>query len=194
MQRLKKLYTSLVVPQLKKRFNYKNDYEVPKLKKIIINRGFGESCQNSKVLENLANELKLISGQKPLVTKSRKAISNFKVKENMPIGMFVTLRGRKMYGFLDRLINLALPRIKDFRGLSTKGLTDVNLCSYTLGLTEQQMFPEIEFDKITKIEGMNICIVTSAKSSLEVFILLRGLGMPLQSTNLNPKFLVEDII
>lgn len=191
MQRLKNLYFVTVVPQLKKYFTYKNYYEVPRLKKIIINRGFDESCQNIKILENLSDELKLISGQKPLVTKAKKAISNFKLKENMPIGMFVTLRGKKMYGFLDRLINLSLPRIRDFQGLSTKGLVGLKKNSYSLGLTEQQMFPEIVFDKIKKIEGMNICIVTSAKSTAELFILLKGLGMPFKLTANNSDFLEE---
>lgn len=176
MQRFKNLYLDIVIPELKKEFSYKNVNQLPKIKKIIINRGFDESCQNSKTLENLVNELKIISGQMPVIVKAKKAIANFKVKENMPVGMFVTLRGKKMYGFLDRLINLSLPRIRDFQGLSTKGLTEKS--SYNFGLTEQQMFPEIDFDKITKIEGLDICIVTNARKKEEVKILLKGYGMP----------------
>ena len=156
MQRLKSFYIKDVIPRLQKEFNYKNNYQIPKIEKIIINRGFDESCQNSKVLEVLINELTAISGQKPVISRAKKAIASFKVKENMPVGMFVTLRGNKMYGFLDRLINLSLPRIRDFQGINKKGFD--SLGNYSLGLNEQSMFPEIDFDKIVKIQGMDISI------------------------------------
>lgn len=156
MQRLKSLYTKDVIPKLQKQFNYNNVYEIPKVEKIVINRGFDESCQNSKVLDVLINELTVISGQKPVVSKAKKAIANFKVKENMPVGMFLTLRGNKMYGFLDRLINLSLPRIRDFQGINRKGFDGSG--NYNLGLSEQSMFPEIDFDKLIKVQGMDISI------------------------------------
>jgi large subunit ribosomal protein L5 len=156
MQRLKSFYVQNVIPKLQKEFNYKNVYEIPKIEKIIINRGFDESCQNSKVLEVLLNELTVISGQKPVISRAKKAIASFKVKENMPVGMFLTLRGNKMYGFLDRLINLSLPRIRDFQGINKKGFD--GLGNYSLGLNEQSMFPEIDFDKLVKIQGMDISI------------------------------------
>lgn len=156
MQRLKSFYVQNVIPKLQKEFNYKNVYEIPKIEKIIINRGFDESCQNSKVLEVLLNELTVISGQKPVISRAKKAIASFKVKENMPVGMFLTLRGNKMYGFLDRLINLSLPRIRDFQGINKKGFD--GLGNYSLGVNEQSMFPEIDFDKLVKIQGMDISI------------------------------------
>lgn len=156
MQRLKTFYIKEIVPKLQKEFNYKNIYQIPKVKKIIINRGFDESCQNSKILDILLNELTLVSGQKPIISRAKKAISNFKVKENMPVGMFITLRGDKMYGFLDRLINLSLPRIRDFQGISNKNFDGSG--NYNLGLNEQSMFPEIDFDKIIKVQGMDISI------------------------------------
>lgn len=179
MQRLKTFYKDTVILNLKRQFSYKNDYELPRLKKIVINRGFDESCQNKKTLDNLSDEMKLICAQKPVVSKSKKAIAGFKLKEDMTIGMFVTLRDEKMYSFLDRLINLALPRIRDFQGLNTKGFD--NKGNYTLGLKEQLMFPEIEFDKVNKIEGMNICIVTNSKSKKEAQALLKELGMPFKN-------------
>jgi large subunit ribosomal protein L5 len=156
MQRLKNFYVKNVIPKLQEEFNYKNVYQIPKIEKIIINRGFDESCQNSKVLEVLLNELTVISGQKPVVSRAKKAIASFKVKENMPVGMFLTLRGSKMYGFLDRLINLSLPRIRDFQGINKKGFDGFG--NYSLGLNEQSMFPEIDFDKLVKIQGMDISI------------------------------------
>jgi large subunit ribosomal protein L5 len=156
MQRLKSFYIKNVVSKLQKEFNYKNAYEIPKIEKIVINRGFDESCLNSKVLEVLLDELSLISGQKPVISRAKKAIASFKVKENMPVGMFLTLRGNKMYGFLDRLINLSLPRIRDFQGINKKAFD--GLGNYNLGLNEQSMFPEIDFDKLIKIQGMDISI------------------------------------
>lgn len=179
MQRLKSKYIKELMPLLQKEFQYKNVNQIPKIEKIIINRGFDESCQNTKILDVLQKELAIISGQKPVISKAKKAIANFKVKEKMPIGMFLTLRGDKMYGFLDRLINLALPRIRDFQGLKLSNFDGKG--NYSLGLTEQQMFPEIEFDKIVKIKGMDICIVTNAKNDKESLFLLKNLGMPFKN-------------
>lgn len=176
MQRLKSFYLKNVVPTLQNKFNYKNVNQIPKVEKIIINRGFDESCQNSKVLDVLVNELNNISGQAPVVNKARKAIASFKVKENMPVGMSLTLRGDKMYSFLDRLINLALPRIRDFQGISSKSFDGHG--NYSLGLSEQLMFPEIDFDKVVKVQGMDICIVTSSKTDKEAYFLLKELGLP----------------
>lgn len=175
-QRLKSIYIEKIVPKLKEQFKYKNIHQIPKIKKIVINRGLDESCQNSKILEVLYTEIKNIGGQVPVTSKSKKAIANFKLKENMSIGMFVTLRGDVMYSFLDRLINLALPRIRDFQGLSAKSFDKTG--NFSIGLNEQLMFPEIEFDKVNKVEGMDICIVTTAKSKEESLFLLRQLGMP----------------
>lgn len=179
MQRLKSFYFNDVVPVLKDNFQYKNVNEVPRVKKIIINRGFDESCQNNKILDVLVKELNMIAGQRPVIANAKKAIANFKVKENMPVGMFLTLRGDKMYSFLDRLINLALPRIRDFQGVSSSSFD--GLGNYTIGLSEQLMFPEIEFDKVVKVQGMDICIVTSCKNDKEAFFLLKQLGMPFGS-------------
>lgn len=179
MQRLKSKYTKELMPLLQKEFQYKNVNQIPKIEKIIINRGFDESCQNTKILDVLQKELSMISGQRPVISKAKKAIANFKVKEKMPIGMFLTLRGDKMYGFLDRLINLALPRIRDFQGLKLSNFDGKG--NYSLGLTEQQMFPEIEFDKVVKIKGMDICIVTNAKTDKESLFLLKNLGMPFKN-------------
>lgn len=176
MQRLKLLYSSKIVPLLLKHFAYSNIHQVPRLKKIIVNRGFDESCQNSKILDLLLSEFTVITGQKTCIRRSRKAIANFKVRQNMPVGMLVTLRDQRMYAFLDRLINLALPRIRDFQGLNIKSFDGSG--NYSLGLSEQLMFPEIEFDKISKIQGMDITIVTSAKNDKELLFLLKELGMP----------------
>jgi large subunit ribosomal protein L5 len=179
MQRLKSVYIKEVIPELQKEFGYLNINEVPKIEKIIINRGFDESCQNSKILDALTNELGIVSGQKPVISKAKKAIASFKVKEKMPVGMFLTLRGEKMYSFLDRLINLALPRIRDFQGVNRKSFDGSG--NYSLGLNEQLMFPEIDFDKVIKVQGMDITIVTNAKSDGEAFALLKKLGMPFNS-------------
>lgn len=179
MQRLKSLYQKEVSAKLRDVFNYKNVNEIPKVKKVIINRGFDESCQNTKVLEVLLNELTSISGQKAILSVAKKAIASFKVKEGMPVGMFLTLRGDKMYSFLDRLINLALPRIRDFQGLNVRNFDGSG--NFNLGLSEQIMFPEIDFDKVVKVQGMDICIVTSAKTDKEAYFLLKELGMPFNS-------------
>lgn len=177
MQRLKSFYITEVVPSLLEMFSYKNVNQIPHIEKIIINRGFDESCENSKILDVLVNEMNVISGQRVIVAKAKKAIASFKVKENMPVGMFVTLRGDKMYSFLDRLINLSLPRIRDFQGLnSNKGFDGRG--NYTIGLNDQLMFPEIDFDKVLKIQGMDISIVTNCKNDEEARFLLKSLGMP----------------
>lgn len=179
MQRLKSLYLKNVKASLLKEFQYDNINKIPKIEKIIINRGFDETCQNSKILDVFTTELSLISGQKPIITKAKKAIASFKVKENMPVGMFITLRGEKMYSFLDRLINLSLPRIRDFQGINHKSFDGKG--NYSLGLSEQLMFPEIEFDKVVKVQGMDISIVTTCKTDKEGYRLLKLLGMPFKS-------------
>ena len=176
MQRLKSVYLKEVIPNLTKRFGYKNFYQIPKLKKIILNRGFDESCQTSKVLDTLVNELSLIAGQHVIVNRANKSIANFKLRENMPVGMSVTLRGDRMYSFLDRLVNLSLPRIRDFQGLSINSFDKKG--NYSLGLSEQLMFPEVDFDKVSKLQGMDIVIVTSASSKEEAYFLLKELGIP----------------
>jgi large subunit ribosomal protein L5 len=176
MQRLKLFYLKNVKQVLLKEFKYNNINKIPKIEKIIINRGFDETCQNNKILEVLANELSVISGQKPVITRAKKAIASFKVKENMPVGMFITLRGQKMYSFLDRLINLSLPRIRDFQGINRNSFDGKG--NYNLGLNDQLMFPEIEFDKVVKVQGMDISIVTSAKTDKEGYRLLQLLGIP----------------
>lgn len=176
MQRLKSFYLKEVVPKLQKEFGYTNIHEIPKVEKIIINRGFDESCQNSKILDILLNEICAISGQRPVISNAKKAIASFKVKEKMPVGMFVTLRNEKMYSLLDRLINLALPRIRDFQGLKRNSFDGSG--NYSLGLNEQLMFPEVDFDKLVKIQGMDICIVTTAKNDEQALFLLKELGMP----------------
>jgi large subunit ribosomal protein L5 len=179
MQRLKEIYLKDVVPQLNEQFNYTNPQQVPQLKKVVINRGFGENYQNVKVLESSLDELTNISGQRGIITKSKKAIASFKVREGMPVGMTVTLRGEKMYGFLDRLINLSLPRIRDFQGVSSKSFDGRG--NYSLGFTDQLMFPEVDFDKINQNQGMDITVVTSCKTDEEGRALLKALGMPFKS-------------
>lgn len=176
MQRLKSYYVKEVVPKIKLKFGYKNLSQVPKIKKVVINRGFDETCQNTKILETLTNELSLITGQRPVIVLAKKAISSFKVKENMPVGMFLTLRGDKMYSFLDRLINLSLPRIRDFQGIDPNSFDGKG--NFSIGLSEQLMFPELSFDKVVKVKGMDICIITSAQSNEEAYCLLKELGMP----------------
>lgn len=176
MQRLKYLFVKEVIPKLIETFKYKNPNEIPKLKKIVINRGFDESCDNKKILDVLLNEMNIISGQCAVIAKSKKAIASFKIKESMPVGMFLTLRGDKMYSFLDRLINLSLPRIRDFQGLSSKNFDGFG--NYTFGINDQLMFPEINFDKVIKTKGMDITIVTSCKTDKEALFLLKSLGFP----------------
>ena len=176
MARLKELYEKEMIPQLTKEFSYKNIMEVPKLEKIVINMGLGEAIQNIKILDSAAAELMSIAGQKPVITKARKSIASFKLREGMPIGCMVTLRKGKMYEFLDRLVNVALPRVRDFKGVSPKGFDGRG--NYSLGVKEQLIFPEINYDKVDKIKGMNITVVTTAKTDEEGRALLKLLGMP----------------
>lgn len=176
---LKILYHTQIQERLKKEFAYKNIHEIPKITKIVINRGLGEASQNAKTLEKSVQEIMLISGQKPIITRSKKAIAGFKIRENIPIGMTVTLRKHKMYNFLNKLINLALPRIRDFRGISKKQFDGNG--NYNLGLKEQLIFPEIDYDSVDKIRGMDISIVTTATTDTEALSLLKGFGMPFQN-------------
>ncbi len=174
--RLKEKYIKDVTPALVKEFGYKNPMSVPKIEKIVINVGLGEAIQNSKVLDIAVNDLATISGQKPVVTKAKKSIAAFKLREGMNIGSMVTLRGDRMYEFLDRFVNIALPRVRDFRGVSPKSFDGRG--NYTIGLRDQLIFPEIDFGKIDKARGMNVCIVTTAGTDEEARSLLRHLGMP----------------
>ncbi len=179
-QRLKKHYNEKIIPKLIEIFKYENSHEVPKIEKIVINRGMGDGAQNQKMLESSLKEISLIVGQKGVITRSKKAISGFKLREKMPVGVAVTLRGEKMYSFLDRLIHLALPRVRDFQGINPKSFDKRGNCS--LGLEEQLMFPEIEYDKIDQIRGMDICIVTTAKKPSEGLALLKEFGFPFSNT------------
>jgi large subunit ribosomal protein L5 len=174
--RLKDQYKSTAVPALIKEFSYPNVMAVPKLEKITINIGMGEATQNPKVMDGAVAELAQISGQKPVVTKARKSIAAFKLREGMTIGCMVTLRGDRMYEFLDRLVNVALPRVRDFRGVSTKSFDGRG--NYTLGIKDQLLFPEIDYNKVEKTKGMNISITTTARTDAEGLALLRHLGMP----------------
>jgi len=176
MPRLKDYYRETVVPYLMKRFNYKNIMAVPKIEKVTINMGVGDAIQNPDLLKAAVNDLMIISGQKPIVTKAKKSISNFKLRKGMSIGCMVTLRGDRMYEFLDKLLNVALFRIRDFRGVSPKSFDGRG--NYTLGIKEQLIFPEIEYDKVVKVRGMDITIVTTAKTDEEAYELLKALGMP----------------
>lgn len=178
-QSLYNLYKDQIQQNLKREFLYKNVHEIPKITKIVINRGLGEASQNAKTLDNSLQELMLISGQKPIITRSKKSIAGFKIRENIPIGMTVTLRKHKMYNFLNKLINLALPRIRDFRGISKKHFDGKG--NYNLGLKEQLIFPEIEYDTVDRIRGMDIAIVTTAMTDQEGLALLKGFGMPFQN-------------
>lgn len=175
-QRLKKQYIEVIIPQLIKQYNYKNIHEVPKIEKIVINRGIGSASQNHKTVEAALTELGMIAGQKGVITRSKKSIAGFKLREKMPVGVAVTLRGDRMYGFLDRLIHLALPRVRDFQGINPKSFDKHG--NYSLGLQEQLMFPEIEYDKIDQIRGMDISIVTTAKKQDEGLALLKEFGLP----------------
>ena len=178
-QRLKNQYVKTIVPKLMEQFKYKNIHEVPKIEKIVINRGLGSASQNQKMVESALKELGMIAGQKGVITRSKKAIAGFKIREKMPVGVFVTLRGERMYGFLDRLINLALPRVRDFQGINPKSF-DKN-GNYSLGLEEQLMFPEIEYDKIDQIRGMDISIVTTAQNQEQGLALLKAFGLPFKA-------------
>jgi large subunit ribosomal protein L5 len=179
MARLSEVYQEKVVESLMKRFNYKNRMEVPKLEKIIINMGLGEAIQNIKILDSAVQELSQITGQKPVITKAKKSIAQFKLRTGMPIGCMVTLRKERMYEFFSRLVNVALPRVRDFKGLSGKSFDGRG--NYALGIREQLIFPEIHYDKIDKVKGMNIVIVTTAKSDEEGKELLKLLGMPFRN-------------
>jgi len=176
--RLREKYQSEVVPKLKERFDYKNPMMIPKLEKVVINMSVGEAIQNSKALEKAVDELTTISGQKPVITKAKKSIAAFKLREGMNIGAKVTLRGERMYVFLDKLFNVVLPRIRDFRGLNRKSFDGRG--NYNLGLREQLVFPEINFDKVDKARGMDIVIVTTAKNDEEATEFLTQMGLPLQ--------------
>ena len=176
MSRLKDLYKSEIVDAMVKKFGYKNIMEVPKLDKIVINMGVGEAKDNSKVLETAVKELETITGQKVVTTKAKNSVANFKIREGMPIGCKVTLRGEKMYEFLDRLVNLALPRVRDFRGVNSASFDGRG--NYALGIKEQIIFPEIEYDKIDKVRGMDVIVVTTAKTDEEARELLTLFNMP----------------
>ena len=174
--RLQEKYTKQIFPELLKEFKYNNVHEVPRLTKITINRGIGEAAQNNKAIDKSIEEFAYITGQKPIITKTKKSIAGFKIRDNIPIGLKVTLRRDKMYNFLDKLINLSLPRIRDFRGISTKQFDGRG--NYNLGLKEQIVFPEINYEQIDKIRGMNITIVTTANNDRESLALLKKFGMP----------------
>ena len=177
--RLKEQYQKKVIPALTKEFSYKNVMAVPKIEKISVNIGLGEATQNPKLMDPAVNELGLIAGQKPVVTKARKSIAAFKLRENMSIGCAVTLRGERMYEFFDRLVNVALPRVRDFRGVSSKSFDGRG--NYTLGIKDQLIFPEIDYNKVEKVKGMNISITTTAKTDAEGLALLKHLGMPFRA-------------
>ena len=176
MSRLKETYQNEIVDAMMKKFGYKNIMEVPKLDKVVINMGVGEAKDNSKVLDSAVKDLEIIAGQKAVVTKAKKSIANFKIREGLPIGCKVTLRGEKMYDFADRLINLALPRVRDFRGVSANSFDGRG--NYALGIKEQLIFPEIEYDKVDKVRGMDIIFVTTAKTDEEARELLTQFNMP----------------
>ncbi|WP_096438187.1 50S ribosomal protein L5 [Alteribacter populi] len=178
MSRLKERYNGEIVPSLTEKFNYSSVMAVPKIEKIVINMGIGDAVQNSKVLDKAVEELTEISGQKPVITKAKKSIAGFKLREGMPIGAKVTLRGQRMYDFLDKLISVSLPRVRDFRGISKKAFDGRG--NYTLGVKEQLIFPEIEYDKVDKVRGMDIVIVTTAETDEEARELLTQMGMPFQ--------------
>lgn len=176
MNRLKEAYDKEIAPALQQKFGYKNVMQIPKLSKIVINMGVGEAKENNKVLETAAGDIATITGQKAVYTKAKKSIANFKLREGMPIGCKVTLRGDKMYDFADRLFNLALPRVRDFRGVNPNAFDDRG--DYALGLKEQLIFPEIEYDKVDKVRGMDVIFVTTAETDEEARELLTRLGMP----------------
>lgn len=179
MVRLQEIYNQEMIPKLIKDFDYKNVMQVPKVEKIVINMGLGEAIQNVKILDSAVEELALISGQKAVITKAKKSIATFKLRQGMPIGCMVTLRKDRMYDFLDKLINVSLARVRDFKGVSPKGFDGNG--NYSLGIKEQLIFPEINYDKVDKIKGLNITIVTSAKSDQEGRALLKLMGMPFRN-------------
>ncbi|MBI3575270.1 MAG: 50S ribosomal protein L5 [Gammaproteobacteria bacterium] len=179
MTRLQEFYKKTVVPQMRARFGYQNVMQVPRITKIVLNMGVGEAMADKKVIEHAVSNMAQIAGQKPLTTRSRKSIANFKVRENWPIGCMVTLRGTRMYEFLDRLISIAIPRIRDFRGLSARAFDGRG--NYSLGIKEQIIFPEIDFDKVDAIRGMDITIVTTARNDAEARALLEAFSFPLRA-------------
>lgn len=176
MSRLKSIYNDEIVPAMIKKFGYKNVMEVPKLDKIVINMGVGEAKENAKTLDSAMKDMEVITGQKAVVTKAKNSVANFKIREGMPIGCKTTLRGEKMYDFMDRLVNLALPRVRDFRGVSVDSFDGRG--NYALGIKEQLIFPEIEYDKVEKVRGMDVIVVTTAKTDEEARELLKLFGMP----------------
>jgi large subunit ribosomal protein L5 len=176
MARLKEKYKNDIAPALAKEFDIKNPMAIPRIEKVIINMGIGEAISNAKILDTAAEELRVITGQKPVITKAKKSIASFKLRQGMNIGTMVTLRGERMFEFLDRLISVALPRVRDFRGISAKAFDGRG--NYTLGIREQLIFPEIDFNKVDKTRGMNISIVTTAKTDEQSRALLKALGMP----------------
>ncbi|OGP67824.1 MAG: 50S ribosomal protein L5 [Deltaproteobacteria bacterium RBG_16_44_11] len=179
MARLKNYYLSEVVPALTKEFNYKNPMQVPKMQKIVINMGLGEAIQNVKIIDGAVQELAMITGQKPVITKAKKSIATFKLRQGMAIGCSVTLRKEIMYEFFDRLVNVALPKVRDFRGISPQAFDGRG--NFSIGLQEQIIFPEVEYDKVEKIKGMNITIVTTAKTDNEARVLLKLMGVPFKN-------------
>ncbi len=179
MSQLKTYYEETVVPSLMKTFAYKNIMQVPKLEKIVLNMGLGEAIHNIKIMDSATEEIKIITGQKPVVRRAKKSIAAFKLREGMPVGCMVTLRKNRMYDFLNRLVNIALPRVRDFKGISGKAFDGHG--NYSLGINEQIIFPEIEYDKIDKIKGLNITIVTNAKTDAEGKELLKQMGMPFRN-------------
>ena len=181
MSRLKEMYLNEIVDKMTTKFGYKNVMEVPKLEKIVINMGVGEARENAKVLDAAVKDLETISGQKAVVTRAKKSVANFKLREGMPIGCKVTLRGEKMYEFTDRLVNLALPRVRDFRGVNPNAFDGRG--NYALGIKEQLIFPEIEYDKVDKVRGMDIIFVTTAKTDEEAYALLKAFGLPFKKHN-----------
>src|SRR5499426_988665 len=177
--RLKEKYVKEIAPALAKEFGFKNPMSVPKLEKIVINMGLGEAVQNPKIIDSAVEEMTAIAGQKPVVTRAKKAISNFKLREKMPIGVMVTLRGEKMYEFLDRFVSAALPRVRDFKGVPDRAFDGRG--NYSIGLREQMIFPEINLDKVDKVKGLTVTICTTARSDAEGKALLRALGMPFRA-------------
>ena len=183
MSRLQEEYKKNILSQMMSKFNYKNVYQIPKLQKIVLNMGIGEAKEDTKILDKAQEELSLIAGQKAVKTKAKKAISNFKIRAGMVLGVSVTLRNKIMYEFLDRLTNIAIPRIRDFRGLNTKSFDGNG--NYSLGIKEQIIFPEINYDKIDKVRGLNVTICTNAKSNQEALELLKSFNMPFPATENN---------
>jgi len=177
--RLKERYQKEVAPAIAKEFGIKNPMAIPRVQKVVLNMGMGEAIANAKILDTAADELRAITGQKPVITKAKKSIASFKLRQGMPIGVMVTLRGDRMYEFLDRLVSIALPRVRDFRGVSPKAFDGRG--NYTIGVREQLIFPEIDFNKVDKLRGMNISIITSARDDEQARALLKGLGMPFRA-------------